>query len=272
MARVAAARRGRARCRQGLDGDDRDDGDDDDGSDGDEDDDGDGGDGGDGGGDDDELRRWLVRRDPMEVAANRAAEAISARLARDAARVRAWSFERLHLCERPPRFPRIHFAFASDEIGREAAPLLAHVAAILARHPRLRVRVEGFAQATAPRSPRRRARGRAGARDERARGAAARPPAARRLAVEEEIARDDGVHASGGYDETGGHDDMLENYRPRARRARAPGGRPLGQAADPLAARNENFEVGEADADFVRRDRRGRPAAAIPARRLPRRR
>ena len=95
-----------------------------------------------------------MRRDAIEDAADRAAlavaKAVSASSARRSARALAWSFERLHLCERPPRFPRIHFAFASDEIGREAAPLLAHVAALLQRHPRLHVRVEGFAQTTAP--------------------------------------------------------------------------------------------------------------------------
>ena len=237
----AALAAGALDAAKACDGDDRDDGDDDDGSDDDEDDDGDGGDGG---GDDDELRRWLVRRDPMEVAANRAAEAISARLARDAARVRAWSFERLHLCERPPRFPRIHFAFASDEIGREAAPLLAHVAALLQRHPRLRVRVEGFAQTTAPPAL---GHAVAQARATSVRAALLRDHLPRDASPwREEIARDDGVHASGGYDETGGHDDMLENYRPRVvGRALQAVGR---WGADPLAARNENFEA-EADAD-----------------------
>lgn len=61
-----------------------------------------------------------------------------------------WTFERLHLCEHPPRFPRIYFGFASDTIDAEGTRKLQRVAALLARHPSLRLCVHGFAQPDAP--------------------------------------------------------------------------------------------------------------------------
>lgn len=61
-----------------------------------------------------------------------------------------WTLERLHLCEHPPRFPRIYFTFASDTIDAEGTRKLQRVAALLARHPSLRLCVHGFAQPDAP--------------------------------------------------------------------------------------------------------------------------
>lgn len=61
-----------------------------------------------------------------------------------------WTLERLHLCEHPPRFPRIYFGFASDTIDAEGTRKLQRVAALLARHPSLRLCVHGFAQPNAP--------------------------------------------------------------------------------------------------------------------------
>ena len=61
-----------------------------------------------------------------------------------------WTLERLHLCENPPRFPRIYFDFASDEISFVAVQKLERVAALLRRHPKLRLVVHGFAQPDAP--------------------------------------------------------------------------------------------------------------------------
>ena len=61
-----------------------------------------------------------------------------------------WTFERLHLCEHPPRFPRIYFGFASDDISMRSSKKLERVAELLARHPKLRLMVHGFAQPDAP--------------------------------------------------------------------------------------------------------------------------
>ena len=62
----------------------------------------------------------------------------------------AWTLERLHLCERPPRFPRVYFEFASDELTAEGKQRVRRVARLLARHPKLRVRIHGYAQPNAP--------------------------------------------------------------------------------------------------------------------------
>ena len=62
----------------------------------------------------------------------------------------AWSLERLHLCEYPPRFPRIYFQFASDELESGSLAAVARVAVLLKRHPTLRLRIHGFAQPAAP--------------------------------------------------------------------------------------------------------------------------
>ena len=68
-----------------------------------------------------------------------------------------WTLERLHLCEHPPRFPPIYFRFASDAIedgcgpdGSGPASQLAIVADLLRRHPKLRLRIHGYAQPNAP--------------------------------------------------------------------------------------------------------------------------
>ena len=63
-----------------------------------------------------------------------------------------WTLERVHLCEHPPRFPRILFRFASDALEEGSGPSseLAKVAKLLRRHPRLRLRVHGYAQPDAP--------------------------------------------------------------------------------------------------------------------------
>jgi len=63
----------------------------------------------------------------------------------------SWTLERLHLCEKPPRFPKIYFAFASDRLdGTDVTRKIDRVAALLRRHPRLRLRIHGFAQPDAP--------------------------------------------------------------------------------------------------------------------------
>merc|ERR1719215_178638 len=62
----------------------------------------------------------------------------------------AWTLERLHLCERPPRFPRVYFEFAADELTAEGKQRVRRVARLLARHPKLRVRIHGYAQPNAP--------------------------------------------------------------------------------------------------------------------------
>ena len=62
----------------------------------------------------------------------------------------AWTLERLHLCERPPRFSRVYFEFASDELTAEGKQRVRRVARLLARHPKLRVRIHGYAQPNAP--------------------------------------------------------------------------------------------------------------------------
>ena len=62
----------------------------------------------------------------------------------------AWTLERLHLCERPPRFPRVYFEFASEELTGEGKQRVRRVARLLATHPKLRVRIHGFAQPDAP--------------------------------------------------------------------------------------------------------------------------
>jgi len=61
-----------------------------------------------------------------------------------------WTLERLHLCEHPPRFPRIYFKFASDALEKGAKRRVKRVARLLIRHPRLLVRIHGFAQPNAP--------------------------------------------------------------------------------------------------------------------------
>jgi len=61
-----------------------------------------------------------------------------------------WSLERLHLAERPPRFPRLYFHFASDELVEVAKPRLLEVLDLLRRFPRLRVRIEGYGKPSAP--------------------------------------------------------------------------------------------------------------------------
>ena len=61
-----------------------------------------------------------------------------------------WTLERLHLCERPPRFPRVYFEFASEELTGEGKQRARRVARLLATHPKLRVRIHGFAQPDAP--------------------------------------------------------------------------------------------------------------------------
>ena len=63
-----------------------------------------------------------------------------------------WSLERLHLCEHPPRFPRIYFQFSDDALDPTEARKVERVAALLRRHPRLCIRVHGFAQPEAPAS------------------------------------------------------------------------------------------------------------------------
>jgi len=61
-----------------------------------------------------------------------------------------WTLERLHLCENPPRFPRIYFQFASDELDVTSKHKIRQVATLLKRHPKLRLKICGFAQPEAP--------------------------------------------------------------------------------------------------------------------------
>ena len=48
------------------------------------------------------------------------------------------------------RFPRVYFEFASDELTAEGKQRVRRVARLLARHPKLRVRIHGYAQPNAP--------------------------------------------------------------------------------------------------------------------------
>jgi len=63
-----------------------------------------------------------------------------------------WTLERLYLCEHPPRFPQVLFRFACDEVEDGTGPSseIAKVAALLRRHPKLRIRIHGYAQPEAP--------------------------------------------------------------------------------------------------------------------------
>ena len=63
-----------------------------------------------------------------------------------------WTLERLHLCEHPPRFPSIFFQFAHDEIDGASGAwgALSRVAALLRLHPKLTIRIHGYAQPDAP--------------------------------------------------------------------------------------------------------------------------
>ena len=54
-----------------------------------------------------------------------------------------WTLERLHLCEHPPRFPRIFFRFASDLLDSGGHAKVARVARLLCKHPKLRIRIHG---------------------------------------------------------------------------------------------------------------------------------
>eukprot|EP00913_Durusdinium_trenchii_P017728 g16660.t1 len=61
-----------------------------------------------------------------------------------------WSLERLHLCQNPPCLPSIGFAFASDAISINAHHELERTAAILEKHPGLRLTILGMARPDAP--------------------------------------------------------------------------------------------------------------------------
>lgn len=61
-----------------------------------------------------------------------------------------WTWERLHLAERPPRFPRLTFEFASDVLEKGLAARVKVVVAVLRRFPGLRLRIEGHGQPSAP--------------------------------------------------------------------------------------------------------------------------
>ncbi|KAL1524173.1 hypothetical protein AB1Y20_019082 [Prymnesium parvum] len=61
-----------------------------------------------------------------------------------------WTLERLHLCEHPPRFPRIFFRFASDLPTTRSLMRVSRVAKLLSKHPKLRIRIHGYAQPDAP--------------------------------------------------------------------------------------------------------------------------
>lgn len=61
-----------------------------------------------------------------------------------------WSLERLHLCQEPPCLAAISFAFASDAITINAHHELERIAAILVKHPGLRLSIVGMARPDAP--------------------------------------------------------------------------------------------------------------------------
>jgi hypothetical protein len=61
-----------------------------------------------------------------------------------------WTLERVYLCEHPPRFPRIRFRMMSDMPTDSGARKIARVARLLERHPRLRIRVNGYANSRMP--------------------------------------------------------------------------------------------------------------------------
>eukprot|EP00933_Yihiella_yeosuensis_P004997 TRINITY_DN109402_c0_g1_i1.p1 TRINITY_DN109402_c0_g1~~TRINITY_DN109402_c0_g1_i1.p1 ORF type:complete len:375 (-),score=51.11 TRINITY_DN109402_c0_g1_i1:321-1445(-) len=61
-----------------------------------------------------------------------------------------WNLERLHLAEEPPRFPRLYFHFASDQLIQNAKPRLQEVVDVLRRFPGLRIKIEGFGNPSAP--------------------------------------------------------------------------------------------------------------------------
>lgn len=64
--------------------------------------------------------------------------------------VARWTWERLHLAERPPRFPRLTFEFASDVLEKGAVSRVNAVVAVLRRFPGLCLRIEGHGQPSAP--------------------------------------------------------------------------------------------------------------------------
>ncbi|GMI21545.1 hypothetical protein TeGR_g6554, partial [Tetraparma gracilis] len=60
------------------------------------------------------------------------------------------TLERLHLLERPPRFPSVFFEFGSDSLTSDSKDLFKPVAELLLRHPTMKIRVEGRVQPDAP--------------------------------------------------------------------------------------------------------------------------
>merc|ERR1712224_31402 len=73
-----------------------------------------------------------------------------AETAEDAPCVVKWTLERLHLAECPPRFPKLYFHFASDEMVEGLEARLQELVGIFQRHPGLCVRIEGFGNPSAP--------------------------------------------------------------------------------------------------------------------------
>mmetsp|Transcript_13179 Transcript_13179/g.37116 ORF Transcript_13179/g.37116 Transcript_13179/m.37116 type:complete len:398 (+) Transcript_13179:101-1294(+) len=66
-----------------------------------------------------------------------------------------WTLERLHLAENPPRFQKLQFDFASNELPSDgpngSVACLEYVARLLVRHQGIRIRVTGYTQPDAPR-------------------------------------------------------------------------------------------------------------------------
>lgn len=61
------------------------------------------------------------------------------------------TLERLHLFERPPRFPTVYFQFGSDELSWEDCDALSSsVSSLLFRHRSIKIAVEGRVQPDAP--------------------------------------------------------------------------------------------------------------------------
>lgn len=128
-----------------------------------------------------------------------------------------WTLERLHLAENPPRFPRLYFHFASDELVVTSRCRVDDAVDIFRRFPGLVVRIEGYGNPSAPPSL-----GRAVAQ---ARAAATRKMILRRLASKpgprvaatKRWAGEDaneGVYEPGGYDEGRGRENT-DFYRRR---------------------------------------------------------
>lgn len=96
------------------------------------------------------VLRWCANQRRAELAHGLVrGDLLMANTAEDATDVQ-WTLERLHLAEHPPRFPRLYFNFASDELVGGSRQRVEIVVAILQRFPGLCMRIEGFGNPSAP--------------------------------------------------------------------------------------------------------------------------